>query len=235
MEREWWCEWWWWWCCEWWSLLFQSAHILVLAKLYKITSNAGTRNEIWIRMKVCITKRSHLEEIVATTEETSKSKFWISVDFGGSPYRDFHPVPTLFPGIHLLNTNWFPNGEWLVRTPSPVGRSVTCTQVAAAHLSLTLMTTTSPLRRRARGENGRLDWKKRLQRETNHWTRLIAAEQKPEKVSCGSGSVRTLGSVRPDDHIVFSIFGQFLQWKFAQKHKNCTKVSWKLCPKPNKP
>ena len=39
--------------------------------------------------------------------------------------------------------------------------------------------------------------------------------------------------VWPDDQIVFSIFGQLQQWKFAQKHTNCAKVSWKLCPKPN--
>ena len=42
-------------------------------------------------------------------------------------------------------------------------------------------------------------------------------------------------AVRPDDQIVFSIFGHFQQWEFSQKHTNCTKVSWKICPKPNKP
>ena len=42
-------------------------------------------------------------------------------------------------------------------------------------------------------------------------------------------------AVWPDDQIVFSRFGHFQQWKFALKHKNCTKVSWKLCPKSNKP
>ena len=44
-----------------------------------------------------------------------------------------------------------------------------------------------------------------------------------------------LCSVWPDDQIVLSIFGHFQQWKFAPKHTNCTKVSWKLCPKPYKP
>ena len=37
------------------------------------------------------------------------------------------------------------------------------------------------------------------------------------------------------DQIVFLIFGHLLSWKFAQKHSNCAKVSWKFCPKPNKP
>ena len=49
------------------------------------------------------------------------------------------------------------------------------------------------------------------------------------------GKLKEWSSVWPDDQIVFSIFGHLQQWTIAQKHTNCVKVNWKLCPKPNKP
>ena len=48
-------------------------------------------------------------------------------------------------------------------------------------------------------------------------------------------SVTRQQPVWPDNQIVLTIYGYFQHWKFAQKHTNCTKVSWKLRPKPNKP
>ena len=62
----------------------------------------------------------------------------------------------------------------------------------------------------------------------SHWIQYLYRHPSIRSSTQGRRSV-----TRRND--CFSIFGHFQRWKFAHKHTNCTRDSWKLCPKLNKP